>query len=59
MRRTTALWEVFMTRFEDAFDQYKRRRLTSEKPGSGEIAMHPSPAPDRIALAHGQAMHAR
>jgi hypothetical protein len=33
MRRTTVLWEVFVTRFEDAFDQYKRRRLTGEEAG--------------------------
>jgi hypothetical protein len=33
MRRTTMLWEVFVTRFEDAFDQYKRRRLTREEAG--------------------------
>jgi len=33
MRRTTMLWEVFVTRFEDAFDQYKRRRLTGEEAG--------------------------
>src|ERR1043166_6684195 len=33
MRRTTVLWEVFVTRFEEAFDQYKRRRLTGEEAG--------------------------
>src|ERR1700751_4892166 len=33
MRRTTVLWGVFVTRFEDAFEQYKRRRLTSEEAG--------------------------
>jgi hypothetical protein len=26
MRRTTMLWEVFVTRFEEAFGQYRRRR---------------------------------
>ena len=33
MRRTTALWEVFVTRFEEAFEQYRRQRLTGEEAG--------------------------
>jgi hypothetical protein len=33
MRRTAMLWEVFVTRFEEAFGQYKRRRLTGEEAG--------------------------
>ncbi|HEX8836275.1 MAG TPA: ISNCY family transposase [Candidatus Acidoferrum sp.] len=33
MRRTTMLWEAFVTRFEEAFEQYKRRRLTGEEAG--------------------------
>lgn len=33
MRRSTALWEVFVTRFEEAFEQYKRQRLTGEEAG--------------------------
>jgi len=33
MRRSTALWEVFVTRFEEAFEQYRRRRLTGEEAG--------------------------
>jgi Helix-turn-helix domain len=33
MRRTTMLWEAFVSRFEEAFGQYKRRRLTSEEAG--------------------------
>src|SRR6185437_2882439 len=33
MRRTAVLWEVFVTRFEDAFDRYRRRRLTAEEAG--------------------------
>ena len=33
MRRTTMLWEVFVTRFEDAFGQYRRRRLNAEEAG--------------------------
>jgi transposase len=33
MRRTTMLWEVFVTRFEEAFGQYRRRRLTAEEAG--------------------------
>lgn len=33
MRRTAALWEVFVNRFEDAFGRYKRRRLTAEEAG--------------------------
>jgi len=27
------LWEVFVSRFEDAFEQYERRRLTAEEAG--------------------------
>jgi hypothetical protein len=27
------LWEVFVTRFEEAFDQYRRQRLTGEEAG--------------------------
>jgi transposase len=33
MRRSTALWEVFVRRFEEAFEQYKRQRLTGEEAG--------------------------
>jgi hypothetical protein len=33
MRRTTMLWEVFVRRFEDAFEQYRCRRLTGEEAG--------------------------
>jgi helix-turn-helix protein len=33
MRRTTMLWEAFVSRFEEAFEQYKRRRLTGEEAG--------------------------
>jgi len=33
MRRTTVLWEVFVTRFEDAFRRYRKRRLTAEEAG--------------------------
>jgi transposase len=33
MRRTTVLWEVFVTRFEDAFRRYQKRRLTAEEAG--------------------------
>lgn len=33
MRRTTMLWEVFVTRFEEAFDRFKKRRLTAEEAG--------------------------
>jgi hypothetical protein len=33
MRRTRALWEVFVRRFEDAFRQYRRSRLTAEEAG--------------------------
>jgi transposase len=33
MRRTTVLWEVFVTRFEDAFGRYRKRRLTAEEAG--------------------------
>ena len=33
MRRTTALWEMFVTRFEDALDRHKKGRLTAEEAG--------------------------
>jgi len=33
MRRTTVLWEVFLARFEDVFEQYQCRRLTGEDAG--------------------------
>src|SRR5450755_677377 len=33
MRRTTMLWEVFVTRFQDAFEQYEKHRLTGEEAG--------------------------
>ena len=33
MRRTAVLWEVFVRRFEEAFEQYKRHRLTGEEAG--------------------------
>ena len=33
MRRTAMLWEVFVSRFEEALAQYKRRRLTGEEAG--------------------------
>ena len=33
MRRTAMLWEVFVSRFEEALEQYERRRLTAEEAG--------------------------
>ena len=33
MRRTTALWEMFVTRFENALDRHKKGRLTAEEAG--------------------------
>lgn len=33
MRRTRALWEVFVRRFEDAFERYRGRQLTGEEAG--------------------------
>jgi hypothetical protein len=33
MRRTQVLWEVFVTRFEEALEQYRRHRLTGEEAG--------------------------
>ena len=32
MRRTAMLWEVFVTRFQEAFEQYEKHRLSSEEP---------------------------
>jgi hypothetical protein len=33
MRRASALWEVFVLRFEDAMERYRKRRLTAEEAG--------------------------
>lgn len=33
MRRTRALWEAFLARFEEAFERYSGRRLTAEEAG--------------------------
>ena len=33
MRRASVLWEVFVTRFEDALEGYRKRRLTSDEAG--------------------------
>jgi transposase len=33
MRRTKALWEVFVLRFEEALDRHRKRRLTAEEAG--------------------------
>ena len=33
MRRASALWEVFVLRFEEALERYRKRRLTAEEAG--------------------------
>jgi len=33
MRRASALWEVFVLKFEDALSRYRKRRLTAEEAG--------------------------
>lgn len=33
MRRASALWEVFVLRFEEALERYRKRRLTTEEAG--------------------------
>ena len=33
MRRASALWEVFVLRFEEAMERYRRRRLTAQEAG--------------------------
>lgn len=33
MRRTTVLWEVYVARFEEAWTQYRKRRLSAEEAG--------------------------
>src|SRR5260370_20145468 len=33
MRRTRGLWEVFMLRFEEALERYRKRRLTGDEAG--------------------------
>src|SRR5690349_11665910 len=35
MRRARVLWEAYVTRFEEALDRYRQRRLTAE--GAGEL----------------------
>ena len=42
MRRTTVLWEVFVRRFEDAWERHKQGRLTAEEAGEwlGMSARH-------------------
>src|SRR6516225_2671472 len=35
MRRTAMLWEVFVSRFEEALEQYERHRLTAEEASWG------------------------
>jgi hypothetical protein len=31
MRRTAMLWEVFVTRFREAFEQFEKHRLSSKE----------------------------
>ena len=33
MRRTSTLWEVFVLRFEEALERYRKRRLTADEAG--------------------------
>jgi hypothetical protein len=33
MRRTRMLWEVFVSRFQEAFEQYEKLRLTGHEAG--------------------------
>jgi hypothetical protein len=33
MRRAAMLWEVFVTRFQEAFEPYEKHRLSSEEAG--------------------------
>lgn len=33
MRRASVLWEVYVTRFEEALERYRKRRLTGEEAG--------------------------
>jgi hypothetical protein len=33
MRRASALWEVFVVRFEEALERYRKRRLSAEEAG--------------------------
>ncbi len=42
MRRSTVLWEAFVTLFEDALDRHKQGRLTAEEAGEllGVSARH-------------------
>ena len=40
MRRASVLWEVYVTRFEDALGRYRKRRLTGEEEGGDEEKAH-------------------
>src|SRR6516165_6077961 len=46
MRRTAMLWEVFVTRFQEAFEQYEKHRLSSEESrrASGHVGAELPPA---------------
>jgi hypothetical protein len=37
MRRASGLWEVFVLRFEEAMQRYRKRRLTAEEAGRAAL----------------------
>jgi hypothetical protein len=39
MRRTTMLWEVSVSRFQEVFEQYEKHRLPGEEAGEGREQM--------------------
>jgi hypothetical protein len=47
MRQASALWEVFVLRFEEALERYRKRRLTADErsrpSGKGQAARHSPP----------------
>lgn len=41
MRRASALWEVFVLRFEEALERYRKRRLTAGAGGRADADADP------------------
>jgi hypothetical protein len=40
MRRACALWEVFVLRFEETMEGYRKRRLTADEAGETSGMFH-------------------
>ena len=53
MRRTRVLWEVYVTRFEQALDGYKQRRLSAEESGRAARSVGSALPPSVCAVGGG------